>query len=129
MVSLVPAPVRVIALAMAISTLSFAAGMAGDLSAPPPASGARVVVAIPPSAQAARVPQATPMLATRTAQAITIRPMHVALVPPRERRPMAREQVALIPAAVAPKSERVWSRPPDPKPVFAELVKQDFVKA
>jgi hypothetical protein len=59
-------PVRVVVLAVALSTLSFAAGVAGDLSAPPPASGARVVVRIPPSG--ATPAQAT-LLSTRSAEA------------------------------------------------------------
>lgn len=128
MLSLAPAPLRIIALAMAISTLSFAAGMAGDLSTPPPASGARVVVAIPPTARVAHAPQASPLLATQAAQALTIRPVRVAYAAPRPRRQANRAYAAPVQIALAPKSEFAWSRPPDPKPAFAELVKQDFAK-
>lgn len=127
MVSLAPAPVRVLALAIAISALSFAAGMAGDLSAPPPVSGARIVVAIPPTPRAAYAPQAAPLLATRTARALTVRPVRVAYAAPR--RPSIRAFAAPVQIVAAPKSERAWARPPDPKPAFAELGKQDFVKA
>lgn len=126
MVSLAPAPVRVLALAIAISALSFAAGMAGDLSAPPPVSGARIVVAIPPTPRAAYAPQAAPLLATRTARALTVRPVRVAYAP---RRQTNRAFAAPVQIVAAPKSERAWARPPDPKPAFAELGKQDFVKA
>ena len=114
---------------MAISTLSFAAGMAGDLSAPPPASGARVVIAIPPTARAAYAPQAAPLLATQTAQALPVRPVRVAYAAPRQRPQAIRAYAAPVHIAAAPKTERAWPRPPDPKPAFAELVKQDFSKA
>lgn len=45
--------VRVVCAAVVLSALSFAAGIAGDLSEARPASGVRVVVRIPPAAEAA----------------------------------------------------------------------------
>lgn len=59
-------PVRVVVLAVALSSLSFAAGVAGDLSGPPLASGARVVVRIPPGAEA---PAHAALLSTQAAEA------------------------------------------------------------
>jgi hypothetical protein len=51
--------IRIAAAAIVLTTLSFAAGVAGDLSAPP-SSGERVVVRIPPERPAAS-PQAAPL--------------------------------------------------------------------
>lgn len=79
-------PVRVVVLAVALSTLSFAAGVAGDLSVPPPASGARVVVRIPPSGAA---PAQAALLSTRSAEA-----RNAALATPPSHRPIAARQAA-----------------------------------
>jgi hypothetical protein len=63
---------RVVAAALALSTLSFAAGVAGDLSmATPPNYGERVVLRIPPAipADAQRAAPLPPMLSTASAEA------------------------------------------------------------
>jgi hypothetical protein len=67
-------PLRVIAAALVLSTLSFAAGIAGDLSmAEPPNYGERVVLRIPPA-----IPEdaerAGPMLSTASAEASPANP-------------------------------------------------------
>jgi len=59
-------PIRVLAVALGLSTLSFAAGVAGDLTMiDPPSSGERVVLRIPPELPA-DTPRAGPL---RTAAA------------------------------------------------------------
>jgi hypothetical protein len=63
---------RVVAAALALSTLSFAVGVAGDLSSsPPPNSGTSVVVRIPQMAQAGSV-RAAPLIATAAASALPL---------------------------------------------------------
>ncbi len=72
--------VRVVATALVLSTLSFAAGVAGDLSSDLPNYGERVVLRLPPaiSDDAPRAGPLRPVLITATAEAL---PMRV----PRER--------------------------------------------
>lgn len=126
MLSPFSAPVRVFAFAVAISALSFAVGVAGDLSAPPPEAGARVVVAIPPtSGPVARAPR---LLATPVAEAATVRASRVVRSRPRLERAAMRAAGPVVAIARAPKQERAWARPPEAKPFFAELAKQEFVK-
>lgn len=61
--------IRVVASALVLSTLSFAAGVAGDLSlVAPPQHGTRVVVRIPPELPANTV-RAGPLLSTASAVA------------------------------------------------------------
>ncbi|MEZ5960387.1 MAG: hypothetical protein R3C30_08160 [Hyphomonadaceae bacterium] len=65
--------IRIAAVALGLSTLSFAAGVAGDLSIiDPPRSGQRVVVRIPPEIPA-DAPRAAPMLSTAAAEAAPVR--------------------------------------------------------
>lgn len=67
---------RVVASALVMSTLSFAAGVAGDLSlVPPPQHGARIVVRIPPQipANAVRAAPLPRLLSTASAEASPIR--------------------------------------------------------
>jgi hypothetical protein len=65
--------IRVVASALVLSTLSFAAGVAGDLSlADGPTSGARVVLRIPPELPSDTV-RARPLVSTSTAEAVEIR--------------------------------------------------------
>jgi len=62
--------IRVVASALVLSTLSFAAGVAGDLSlAAPPNYGARVVVRIPPEIPSS-APRAVPLISTSSAKAL-----------------------------------------------------------
>ncbi len=64
--------IRVVAVAVGLSTLSFAAGVAGDLSlADPPNFGERVVLRLPPDlpADSARAAPLPPMLSTASAEA------------------------------------------------------------
>jgi hypothetical protein len=65
--------IRVASVALVLSTLSFAAGVAGDLSEPP-TSGERVVLRIPPELPA-DAPRAAPLppLSTRAAAAAEVR--------------------------------------------------------
>jgi hypothetical protein len=65
--------IRVAAAALMLSTLSFAAGVAGDLSGPP-RSGERVVVRIPPElpADTVRARPLPPLAATATAAAAEV---------------------------------------------------------
>lgn len=67
--------IRVVAAALALSTLSFAAGVAGDLSlADGPTHGARVVLRIPPELPA-DTPRAAPiaLISTSAAEAVEVR--------------------------------------------------------
>lgn len=59
---------RVVAAAFVLSTLSFAAGVAGDLSLTERTSGTRVVLRIPPEIPA-DAPRAAPLLSTAAAAA------------------------------------------------------------
>lgn len=71
---------RICAAALALSTMSFAAGVAGDLSRPPPVSGVSVVVRIPPeiASDAPRAGPLPPLPRTSAAAAAQPRNMHVA---------------------------------------------------
>lgn len=62
---------RVAVVALGLSTLSFAAGIAGDLT-DPPRSGQRVVLRIPPEIPA-DAPRARPLLSTASAEAAPLR--------------------------------------------------------
>lgn len=66
--------VRVVATALVLSTLSFAAGVAGDLS-DPPNYGERVVLRLPPAIpdDAPRAGPLQPLLVTASAEALPIR--------------------------------------------------------
>lgn len=69
--------IRIAAVAICLSTLSFAAGVAGDLSIiDPPRSGQRVVLRLPPEipADAPRAAPLPPLLSTASAQASPARP-------------------------------------------------------
>lgn len=75
--------IRVTALAVGLSTLSFAAGVAGDLSlADPPNYGQRVVLRLPPELPADSV-RAAPLLSTASAEAAITpqRQRHVRFAP------------------------------------------------
>jgi hypothetical protein len=66
--------IRIAAVAVCLSTLSFAAGVAGDLSIiDPPRSGQRVVLRIPPEipADAVRAAPLPPLFSTASAEAST----------------------------------------------------------
>lgn len=65
--------IRIAVVALGLSTLSFAAGVAGDLSIiDPPRTGQRVVLRIPPEIPA-DAPRAGPLLSTAAAQAEPVR--------------------------------------------------------
>jgi hypothetical protein len=77
--------IRIAAVAVCLSTLSFAAGVAGDLSIiDPPRSGQRVVLRIPPEipADARRAAPLPPLLSTASAEAGTpvLRPSRARLI-------------------------------------------------
>ena len=64
--------IRIAAVALGLSTLSFAAGVAGDLSVlDAPRSGQRVVLRIPPEIPA-DAPRAGPLLSTASAEAAPV---------------------------------------------------------
>jgi len=64
---------RVAVVALGLTTLSFAAGVAGDLSIiEPPRSGQRVVLRIPPAIPE-DAPRARPILSTASAEAAPVR--------------------------------------------------------
>ena len=94
--------IRVAAVALVLTTLSFAAGVAGDLSAPPPA-GERVVVRIPPE-RPAESPQAAPLAPlTQTASAAEIQR------PPRQLRPEPERAPAPPPIVAIAKPAQEWT--------------------
>jgi hypothetical protein len=109
--------IRIAAVAVGLSTLSFAAGVAGDLSIlDPPRSGQRVVLRIPPElpANTVRAAPLPPMISTASAAA-PVRVQRVAArfearlsideaVAVREK-PEARLEVQL--ARIVPKSQHV----------------------
>ena len=114
--------IRVAAAALMLSTLSFAAGVAGDLSGPP-RSGERVVLRIPPelpedTVRAAPLP---PLTRTATAAAAEVRR------PPRQLRvepAVIEAPPEVIAALVKPRTIRAFSEAkPDldraPKPEHA----------
>lgn len=81
---------RVAAVAIGLTTLSFAAGVAGDLSIiEPPRSGQRVVLRIPPEIPD-DAPRARPILSTASAEATPLR--HVR----RQRREELRALVEIV---------------------------------
>lgn len=85
--------IRIAAVALGLSTLSFAAGVAGDLSImDPPRSGQRVVLRIPPEIPA-DAPRARPLLSTASAEASSIRAVRY------DRRVEFRRLVAAVHAA------------------------------
>lgn len=92
--------IRVAAAAVVLTALSFAAGVAGDLAAPP-SSGERVLVRIPPE-QPEEIPQATTLL-TRTASAAEVQR------PPRQLR--AEPETGPVPQAIvaAAKPSSEWT--------------------
>ncbi|MEZ5956907.1 MAG: hypothetical protein R3C27_06820 [Hyphomonadaceae bacterium] len=84
---------RVAVVALALTTLSFAAGVAGDLSIiEPPRSGQRVVLRIPPEIPD-DAPRARPLLSTASAEATPARYMR------RQRREEFRALVESVQAA------------------------------
>jgi hypothetical protein len=71
--------IRVVASALVLSTLSFAAGVAGDLSlADPPNYGTRVVVRIPPAIPS-DAPRAAPLISTSAAEAAPVAAHRIAV--------------------------------------------------
>ncbi len=65
--------IRIACVAIGLSTLSFAAGVAGDLSIiDPPRTGQRVVLRLPPEIPA-DAPRAGPILSTASAEAAPVR--------------------------------------------------------
>jgi hypothetical protein len=100
--------IRVVGTAFALSTLSFAAGVAGDLSMnEPPNHGVRVVVRIPPELPA-DTPRAAPiaLLSTPSAEA-------------REERPTVRRRFAYVEPAEKPPHEQSLAALPKEDPDLA----------
>jgi hypothetical protein len=99
---------RVVSTALVLSTLSFAAGVAGDLSmGEPPNHGVRVVVRIPPELPE-DTPRAAPiaLLSTPAAEA-------------REERPAVRRRLAQAEPAQKPPREQSLAAPPKEDPDLA----------
>lgn len=106
------APFRVIVAALALTTLSFAAGVAGDLSMiDPPRSGVSVVLRIPPELPA-DTPRAAPLPPLALSPASAVEPRRRAPVAPvvvaesliEEPAPAAEPKPVSL-AAAAPKPE------------------------
>jgi hypothetical protein len=92
---------RVVTTAFALSTLSFAAGVAGDLSmAEPPNHGTRVVLRIPPE------------LPEDTVRAAPIALLSTAAAEAREERPSVRRRFAYVAPAQKPPREQSLAAPP-----------------
>jgi hypothetical protein len=92
---------RVVGAALALSTLSFAAGVAGDLSlADGPTHGARVVLRIPPE-----LPEDTP-------RAAPIALISTASAEAREERPAVRRRIAHAPRLEKPPHEQALAAAP-----------------
>lgn len=110
--------IRVVAAALVLSTLSFAAGVAGDLSlADGPRSGTRVVLRIPPELPA-DTPRAAPLplVSTPAAEArLAIQPVRVQRIERIE--PI--EPVELIAPPEKPAPEPVLAAPPKADPALA----------
>jgi len=86
--------IRVVASALVLSTLSFAAGVAGDLSlTDPPNYGTRVVVRIPPPISA-NAQHAAPLISTSAAEAAQPVIRHIAVRAERPRPAITR--IALV---------------------------------
>jgi len=98
---------RVAVAALALCTLSFAAGVAGDLSEPP-RSGVRVVLRIPPElpTDSVRAGPIARALTTQTASAAEIRR------PPRQ----LREEIAVEPVIAPLQKPRTAAAGPEKKP-------------
>lgn len=108
--------IRIVAAAFALSTLSFAAGVAGDLSSPPPASGTRVVLVIPPQAPRAIPMPSLPRTAAAEARARIVRPARAEqLVGTAEVPPSA----AMEMAAFLPQDHEMCHSEPNLQPVPA----------
>jgi hypothetical protein len=113
--------IRVAAVALALSSLSFAAGVAGDLSRHPSAgSGERVVLRIPPElpADTPRAAPLPPLTPTAAAAEVTRAPRQLRVETP------VHVRRAIIVAATKPEPELVFSEvKPDldraPKPESA----------
>jgi hypothetical protein len=100
--------IRVVATAFALSTLSFAAGVAGDLSmAEPPNHGTRVVLRIPPE-----LPEDTP-------RAAPIALISTPAAEAREERPTVRRRFAYVAPAQKPPREQSLAAPPKEDPDLA----------
>jgi hypothetical protein len=110
--------IRVLAVALAFTTLSFAAGIVGDLATPPPAnSGTSVVLRLPPPETARAL---TPIVRTEAAEA---RRYRVTRLSARYERPiLAAEKPAHV-AASEPKPEPKIDPDRAPKEGDAEPVK------
>ena len=99
--------IRIVGTAFALSTLSFAAGVAGDLSMAEPNHGVRVVVRIPPELPE-DAPHAAPiaLLSTPAAEA-------------REERPAVRRPIAYVAPAQKPPREQSLAAAPKEDPDLA----------
>jgi hypothetical protein len=103
-----PGLLRVVAAAFVLSTLSFAAGVAGDLSLTQQTSGTRVVLRIPPEIPT-DAPRAAPLLSTASADA----------------RPMPRQRARLVSVESAETAELVHAAF---APLESEAAKPDAVQ-
>jgi hypothetical protein len=115
--------IRIAAVAVGLSTLSFAAGVAGDLSIlEPPRSGQRVVLRIPPELPANTV-RAAPLPLISTASAATSARVERVSARFEEARIVVDEVIAIREkpeprlevqlARIVPKSEQVAASAPD----------------
>ena len=100
-------PLRVVLAALALTTLSFAAGVAGDLSMiDPPRSGVSVVLRIPPELPA-DTPRAAPLPPLGVTPASAVQPLR---------------RAAIGPAVVAESGIEAPERVAAPKPVSLAAV-------
>jgi hypothetical protein len=100
--------VRVVATALVLSTLSFAVGVAGDLS-DPPNYGERVVLRLPPAipADAPRAGPLQPLLVTASAEALPVQASR--------QRPLTFEAAYLEPISFSSEVVALAEMTPDPR--------------
>ena len=114
---------RVVAVAVGLSTLSFAAGVAGDLSvSQTPNYGERVVLRLPPAIPG-DAPRAAPLLSTATAEAIALPQQRAIRFEPVQLRSVDAELLvndyASLSLAPLPKLRTVWAAKPALRPTEA----------
>ena len=112
-----PGLLRVVAAAFVLSTLSFAAGVAGDLSlTQEQTSGQRVVLRIPPEIPA-DAPRAVPLLSTASAAASPLTPRRARVASP--------EAAEFIHASFSPAAYSEKPAPAQEMPVLSSKQKDD----
>lgn len=115
--------IRVTAVAVGLSTLSFAAGVAGDLSiSQTPNYGERVVLRLPPAIPE-DAPRAAPLLSTAAAEAVMLPQPRSARFQPLRLRSVDAELLvndyASLSLAPLPKLRTIWAAKPTLRPTEA----------